>query len=166
MTRNVNASPQTTTAQVVRRLLSIPGALVVSAFLTNELLMGITPWRPIPWAAFYFPMRAVGVPVIGIAEVMRLLLPMSRSPTLLQICRTLVGLLVVIGTVWFSWRYRDLIFFDLLDRHDSHARSGEINALQFVATLVKPAWTAFARWSRFLVDARAPDFNGSWLTPV
>ena len=94
------SSSQSKLVSVAAAIIELPGALVLCAYASNELLMGLSPDVPLHWAIFYFPVRIAVVPFVGIIELSRLLLLIFRHPTRQNGIRGLVGLLVTGGIVW------------------------------------------------------------------
>ena len=103
-------------SHAARRLATLPGAVTVLSFLANELLMGLTPWRPVMWAAPYFPLRAVGIPLVGLFEALFLVGVAATTRSRTCTLRAVAGCLVIACTIWLNWNYDGVIFYDLLER--------------------------------------------------
>jgi hypothetical protein len=90
------------------------GGIVLVAFLLNEILVWLIPGPPLWWTIFYFPVRAVGVPIAGVIQALAsardLLAARRAAPRLVAAA----GILVAVAVVWFNWTYPRMLF---LDRH-------------------------------------------------
>jgi hypothetical protein len=100
----------------IERPIVASGMPVLAAFLLNELLMGLVPRGPLWWSIPYFPLRTVGVPFVGLIQVLVSVRLIVRGPRLIDRVVALSGIVVAGVVVWFNWSYNGLLFFDRWQR--------------------------------------------------
>ena len=105
--------------QLWTRFLWFPGAITLSVFVLNELLFGLVPFL---WAFPYWPMRTVGLAVIGIAEIFRWVRNCFPSPNLTNALRAVTGVALVSATIWLSRAYSEPLLFDVFWTDISHPK--------------------------------------------
>jgi hypothetical protein len=78
------------------------------------------------WAAPYFPMRAVGIPIISSAELIYRLTCALHLRTPLATRNAVLGGLATCVTLWLCWGYSGMLFSDFLDPHASRRLSTDL----------------------------------------